>query len=282
MESTIKKTACITGATSGIGAAFAKKLAEQGFDLIITGRRKEIIEAFANNLSNEYKVTVKVIIAELSDDERLDLLSKTVKETENLEILVNNAGFNNKSYFHEEDISLYEKMIKVHNLALIRLCHCALPNMISKGKGTIINVSSIAALVPVPVNSVYSASKSFVKIFSESIHLELKGTGVNVQALCPGMTITDFHERIGFDRNTYYKNKGLMKAMTPEDVVEISLQYIKKDKAICIPGKHNLLLSYLFKIVPQPLLYKMVSSIGSIKDKTSTNSQTNTVQKKSE
>lgn len=275
MKSNKKKTACITGATSGIGAAFAKKFAEQGFDLIITGRRKEIIESLSTNLSNEYKVNVKVIIAELSDDERLGLLTKTVKETKNIEILVNNAGFNKESYFHEEDSSTYENMIKVHNLALIRLCHCVLPNMISMGKGIIINVSSMGALTPLPISAVSSASKSFMKLFSESIHLELKGTGVKVQALCPGMTITDFHERLGFDKKTYYKDKGLMKAMTPEEVVEVSLQYLAKDKAICIPGRHNQILSYLVKILPQSLIYKIVSSTGPIKDKASNNSLTN-------
>ena len=108
-------------------------------------------------------------------------------------------------------------------------------------------------------NAVYSASKSFVKLFTESIYLELQGTGVKVQALCPGMTRTDFHERMGFDKNIFYKDKGMLKAMTPEEVVGISLQYLEKDKVVCVPGGNNKLSRFLLKVLPQAVIYKMVS-----------------------
>lgn len=257
----MRKTACITGATSGIGAAFAKRLAKQGYDLMITGRRKEKIESLSNTLSKETKINVEVIIAELSDDKNLDLLAEKIKKITNLEILVNNAGFAKENFFHEEDFSTHEIMLKVHNLALIKLCHAALPNMVSKGKGIIINVSSLGAFTPLPINAVYSASKSFTKLFTESIYLELQGTGVKVQALCPGMTITDFHEKLGFDKNTYYKDKGMMKAMTPEEVVDISLQYLEKDKVLCVPGGNNKLSRFLLKVLPLAVIYKMTSSM---------------------
>ena len=261
MNSIDRKTACITGATSGIGAAFAKRFAEQGYDLIITGRRKEKIESLSNTLSKENKISVEVIIAELSDDKELELLAEKIKEIKNLEILVNNAGFAKQNLFHEEDFSTHEVMLKVHNLALIKLCHAVLPHMVSKGKGIIINVSSLSAFTPFPTNAIYSASKSFVKLFSESIYLELKGTGVKVQALCPGMTRTDFHEKMGFDKNTFYKDKGMMKAMTPEEVIDISLQYLEKDKVLCVPGGNNKFSSFLLKVLPQAVIYKVVSSM---------------------
>ena len=261
MDSIERKTACITGATSGIGAAFAKKLAEQGYDLIITGRREKIIESLSNDLSKEHKINVEVIIAELSDDKNLDSLAAKIRRIDNLEMLVNNAGFNKESFFPEEDFATYEKMLKVHNLSLMRLCHNVLPNMVSVGKGTIINVSSMGGLTPLPMSAVYSASKSFTKYFTESIYLELRGTGVKVQVLCPGMTITHFHERLGYDKKTYYKDKGLKKAMTPQEVVDISLRYLEKDKVICIPGRHNQFLSFLIKILSQSLIYKIVSSV---------------------
>jgi len=261
MNSRERKTACITGATSGIGAAFAKKFASQGYDLIITGRRKEKIESVSKSLLGQYEINVEVIIAELPDDKELDWLADRIKGIENLEILVNNAGFAKQNLFHEEDFSIYPRMIKVHNLALIKLCHAVLPNMVSKGKGIIINVSSLGALTPFPTNAVYSASKSFVKLFTESISLELQGTGVRVQALCPGMTRTDFHERMGFDKNTFYKDKGLMKAMTPEKVVDIFLQYLEKDQVLCVPGRNNQLSSFLLKVLPQAVIYKFVASM---------------------
>jgi hypothetical protein len=223
MNSVENKTACITGATSGIGAAFARRFAKQGYDLIITGRRKEEIEFLSNTLSKDNGINVKVIIAELSDAEQLDLLVEKIGEITHLEVLVNNAGFAIESAFHEENFLTYEVMLKVHNLALIKLCHIVLPNMVSNGKGTIINVSSLGAFAPLPLNAVYSPSKAFIISFTESIYLELHGTGVKVQALCPGMTITHFHERMGYDKDRFYENKGLMKAMTPGDVVEVSL-----------------------------------------------------------
>ena len=163
--------------------------------------------------------------------------------------------------FHEEDFSTHEVMLKVHNVALIKLCHAVLPSMVSKGKGNIINVSSLSAFTPFPTNAVYSASKAFVTLFTESIHLELKGTGVRVQALCPGMTRTDFHEKMGFDTNTVYKDGGMMKAMTPEEVVSISLRYLEKDKVLCVPGWNNKVSRFLLKVSPQALIYKVVSSM---------------------
>ena len=261
IHSTIRKTACITGATSGIGASFAKRFAQQGYDLIITGRRKEEIESLSNTLSSEHKIYVEVIILELSDDKEIALFAEKLEKIQNLEILVNNAGFAKENFFHKEDFSTYEVMLKVHNLAVIKLCHAVLSNMVSNKKGMIINVASLGAFFPLPINAVYSASKSFVKIFTESIYLELQGTGVKVQALCPGMTRTDFHEKMGFNKNTYYKNKGLMKAMTPEAVVEISLQYLEKDKVLCIVSWHRQLLNYLLRFLPSKVIYKMVSSV---------------------
>jgi len=255
-----RKTACITGATSGIGAAFAERFAKQGYDLIMTGRRQEKIESLSQTLSQEHNIHVEVIIAELSDAQALELLSEKLKNLNSLEILVNNAGFAKENVFHEEDFSTHEIMLKVHNLALIKLCHAVLPNMVSKGKGIIINVSSLGAFTPAPTIAMYSASKAFVKLFTESLYLELQGTGVRVQALCPGFTRTDFHEKMGFDKNTYYKDKGILKAMTPEEVVDISLHYLEKDKVLCVPGWNNKLSSFLLKVLPQAVLYKLVSS----------------------
>lgn len=254
------KAVCITGATSGIGAAFAERFARQGYDLIITGRRQEKIEALAQTLSQKHNIHAEVVIAELSDDQAVEKLSDKLRNMDGLEILVNNAGFAKENFFHEEDFSTHEIMLKVHNLALITLCHAVLPNMVSRGHGKIINVSSLLGFTPSPANAMYSASKAFVKFLTESLYLELQRTGVKVQVLCPGMTITDFHERMGYDKNTFYKDKGMLKAMTPEEVVDISLRYLEKDKVVCVPGRNNKLSAFLLKILPQPLLYKAVSS----------------------
>jgi short-subunit dehydrogenase len=260
MKSTGRKTACITGATSGIGAAYASSFARQGYDLILTGRNKEMIESVANALSRQNNIDVEVVIAELSDDRQLDLLIEKVRATEGLEVLVNNAGFTRESPFHEEDFTSHEMMLKVHNLAPAKLCHAALPKMVSQGKGSIINVSSLAAFLPLPGQALYSGTKAFLKSFTESIHLELLGTGVNVQVLCPGMTRTNFHERIGYDSKTFYRDRGLLRAMTPEEVVNVSLRDLERNKVLCVPGRSRKILRLLLKILPLSVIYKIVSA----------------------
>lgn len=258
MTGSNNKTALITGATSGIGAVFAEKFAARGYDLIITGRRKEKIQSIAEELKKKYSIDVTVISAELSDDKDIESVVSIIKNTENLEVLVNNAGFGKKNNFLEEDITTHENMLTVHCLATMKLTYAALPAMIQNGTGNIINVSSLAALFPLPKNPVYSATKSFINIFSESLHIQLKGTGVRIQALCPGMTRTDFHTRLGMDESEVYKDKGLGKAMTPEEVVDISLNCLEKNKVICVPGSNNKFLSILPRILTKSQIYKIL------------------------
>lgn len=231
----------ITGATSGIGAAFAKKYASLGYNLIITGRREEKIRAFAYELMNKHSIQVEVIIAELSNDNDLENLTNKVRNTD-LSVLINNAGFGLKNNFHEEQPLAIERMVKVHSLAPVKLTHAALLNMVPKKKGAIINVSSIAGFCPYPKNSVYAATKAFVNLFSKSVALELNDIGVKIQAICPGFTVTDFHEKMGFNPSDYYSKRGLFKAMRPEEVVEYSFKALAKNKVICIPGFRNKLI----------------------------------------
>lgn len=246
------KIALITGATSGIGAAFAKVFAQQKYDLILTGRRAEKIQAFAHELRSKNNINVEVIIAELAVDKDVGVLVEKIKSLKHLEILVNNAGFTKKGgKFHEEDIaSFYENMLKVHALATIKLTHAALPHMVANKKGTIINVSSIMAFFPYARQSIYTATKAFVSLFTESIALELKGTGVRIQALCPGLTFSDLHERIGIDIKKLAK-KGVWfyrQPMHPEVVVDKSLRCLAKGKVICVPGFFNKLIVRLYSL----------------------------------
>ena len=193
-----KKIACITGATSGIGAAFAEEFAKQGYDLIITGRRAKKIKAFAIQLVKTYMVHVDVVIADFSDENIIDDLVSKIEPLNNLEILVNNAGYGSEGYFCQEDSESQLAKLHVSDSATIKLSHAVLPNMISKRRGTIINVSSLSACFPAPGAAMYSATRAFLVSFTESIYLELKGTGVKVKALCPGTTMTDFNKKNGF------------------------------------------------------------------------------------
>ena len=252
------KIACITGATSGIGAAFAEEFAKQGYDLIITGRRVKKIKAFAIQLAKTYMIHVDVVIADFSDESIIDDLVSKIESLNNLEILINNAGYGSEGYFCQEDSEAQLAKLHVSDSATIKLCHAVLPNMISNRRGAIINVSSLSACFPVPGAAMYSATRAFLVSFTESIYLELKGTGVNVQVLCPGTTKTDFHEKLGFDTTDYYKNRGIIKSLTTDQVVKSSLKYLKKDKVLCIPGVFNHFLWVTFKLIPRKLTYSVV------------------------
>jgi short-subunit dehydrogenase len=248
------KTAVITGATSGIGAAYAARFAEEGHDLVITGRRKKKIEAFADKIKEEHGVNVEVVLAELSTEEGLQTLVDIISNRQ-IEILVNNAGFGVNSLYQECDLKAMEQMAKVNVLVPMKLIRIVLPGMVERRKGTIINVSSESAFLIIPKNSVYSGGKAFLKSFTEGLHLDLMNTGVKVQAVCPGFTRTDFHEKMGMNKSRQ-KNKGLMKWMSPEEVVDISLKDLEKNKVICIPGIHTKLLIRLLNLFPKNAYYK--------------------------
>ncbi len=236
------KIAFITGATSGIGATFAKVLASQKYDLVITGRREEKIQAFAAELRSKNNIKVEVIIAELANVKDIDMLVEKITNIKNLEILINNAGFAKKgSRFYEENITVYEDMLKVHALATIKLTQAALPTMVTNNIGSIINVSSIMSFFPCARQSIYVATKAFISLFTESIALELKGTGVRVQALCPGLTFSDLHERIGVDVEKLAKKRVWLwqSPMHSKVVVDKSFKYLAKGKIICVPGFFN-------------------------------------------
>jgi short-subunit dehydrogenase len=228
--------------------------------LILTGRRKERIDSLAETLSKDHSIDVEVIIAELSDDRQLGLLLEKVRTAKGLEVLVNNAGFAKENPFHEESVTTHETMLKVHNLAPVKLCHAVLPDMVARRKGAIINVSSLAAFLPLPGEAMYSGTKAFLKSFTESIHLELRGTGVSAQVLCPGMTRTDFHERMGYDPKSFYRDSGMLKAMTAEEVVEASLRDLERNNVLCVPGTNRKMVLLLMKFLPRSTIYRIVAA----------------------
>jgi uncharacterized protein len=258
MKTKLNKTACITGATSGIGAAFAEEFAKQGYNLLITGRRQVKINHFAKKLRHQYQVKVEVVIADFSNEKVIDLLGSKIGQIAGLEILVNNAGYGSEGSFCEEKSQAQMAKLHVCSSSAVKLCHAVLPNMLANNKGIIINVSSLSACFPAPGAAMYSATRAFLVSFTESLYLELKGTGVQVQVLCPGTTKTDFHEKLGFDPENYYQNKGLLKILTTKQVVKASLINLKKDKVVCIPGLFNYFSWVIFKIIPRKLTYKIV------------------------
>jgi short-subunit dehydrogenase len=191
----MRKTALITGASSGIGAAFARKLAAQQYDLVLIARRKERLTSLATELHQQFHFDVEVLVADLSCPGDIEHIEQRIGELGALDMLVNNAGFGIPGTFVENPVERYLEMIAVHVLASVHLCHATLPGMIARGQGAIINLSSIGAFLIAPRDETYCATKAYLLIFSETLQAELAGTGVRVQALCPGFTDTEFHDQ---------------------------------------------------------------------------------------
>jgi len=253
----IKRTALITGATSGIGAEYARRLAVDGFDLILTGRRSEKINALAAELSQSYGSEVKVILIELSDSMQVAEFIEKIKDRD-IHLLINNAGFGTTKFFHQEPLELQEKMVATHILAHIKIIYAILPEMIKKGAGIIINVSSSGAFLPSPKTATYSGTKAFLRAFTESLHIELEGTGVQVQVVCPGLTRTDMHSRLGIPEE-YMVDWGPYQWILPQEVVACSFRCLKMKKVVCIPGRLTRVQVFMRHVLPESLYYKSAS-----------------------
>ena len=252
-----KPTAVITGATSGIGAEYARRLAADGYNLIITGRREEKIKALADELSQTCDCTVAVFLVELSNPRQVDDFIESIQD-QDIDLLVNNAGFGTTKFFHREPFDIYEKMIAAHIVAHIKIIYAILPKMIKKGSGAIINVSSAGAFLPSPKTVTYSGTKAFLVAFTESLHMELEGTGVQVQAVCPGLTRTDMHVRIGITEE-FTPDWGPFQWISPKEVVACSMRCLKKKKVLCLPGRMNKIQVFLRRLIPEGLYYQTTS-----------------------
>ncbi|PLX21237.1 MAG: NAD(P)-dependent oxidoreductase [Marinilabiliales bacterium] len=252
-----KPCALITGATSGIGAAFANRLAQDGFDLILHGRKQKELTERAKILEESYHTKVEIILAELSQTEEIKKVEERIKSLDRLDMLINNAGYWEPGYLWERSPESLEAMIMVHSVAPIKFIRAALPHMLEQKSGDIINVSSIGAYLNMATTENYGASKAYLINLTESLHVSLMGTGIRVQALIPGFTVTNFHSRLGADFTKEQK-----KWLQPEDVVDKSLRGLEKAQVLCIPGFKRRLIVKLFKALPRRLFYKMMHAIG--------------------
>jgi short-subunit dehydrogenase len=237
--------ALVTGASSGIGATFARALARRGYGLVLVARRKDRLEALARELDGE------ALPADLTNAAELKLVEERIAAAEDLELLVNNAGFGAMGRFWEADLDGQDRMHRLHIDATVRLTHAALRGMVARGKGGVINVSSVAGFVQSPGSTSYGATKRWMNAFTEGLYLELKSAGspVKVQALCPGFTYSEFHDVAGMDRNLIARRLWLR----AEDVVEASLGGLDRGDLFVIPGWRYKFLVRLLGIVPDGL-----------------------------
>jgi hypothetical protein len=246
---TSRSVALITGSSAGIGAMFARKLAERGYDLILVARRKGRLDELAAELAGTYDIDATALPADLTRDEDVEAVTRRIAQTENFEFLVNNAGFGTVPFFVETEIESQEAMVRLHVLATMRLTHAALGGLIARDRGFIVNVSSVAGFFSSPSNVVYCATKAWINNFTAGLAVELEKTGVTVQALCPGFTYSEFHDVTGMDRASVPRTWWL----SAEYVVDESLKALAGGKLYCIPSLRYKLITKLLGSLPRPL-----------------------------
>jgi short-subunit dehydrogenase len=251
-----RRVALVTGASSGIGAAFARELARRGWDLILVARRANRLEELARELEAARGVRVEVLPADLTVDADLAKVAERIARAGNLELLVNNAGFGSRGNFFEAELEGQERMHRLHVLAAMRLTHAALAGMVARGRGGLINVSSVAAFGSTPGSVSYSATKAWMNSFTEALALELRAAGspVRVQALCPGFTRTEFQEAAKIDRNIIPRGWW----MSAEEVVAASLGGLERGRLIVVPGLRYKLMVLMLRLIPRSLRHTMV------------------------
>ena len=241
-------TALVTGATAGIGYAFAERLASLGADLVLVARDVPRLEERAAHLREAYGVAVEVLAADLADREQLHRVAARLSDPDRpVEVLVNNAGFGLNSAFGETDLRDEERLLAVMVRADGVLTKAVLPGMVERGSGTVVNASSIAAFLH---RGTYSAAKAYVLVFTEGLAVELRGTGVQVQALCPGLTRTEFHERSADDISRIPSVAWL----SVEQVVDGSLRDLARRKVVSVPGWQYAWLPTLLRLLPRGLV----------------------------
>lgn len=237
-------TALVTGPTAGIGRAFAETLARQGHDLVLVARDEGRLTTLADDLRARAAVTVEVLPADLSDRAGLDVVASRLRGGA-VDLLVNNAGFGVNQAFTGGDLDEEQRMLDVLVTAVMRLTHAAVPGMVERGSGGVLNVSSIAGWI---TGGTYSAAKAWVTVFSESLATELSGTGVHVTAACPGYVRTEFHDRAGMDMSSVPAWLWL----TPQQVVDRALADLRAGRPVSVAGAQYRALSAVARYAPRP------------------------------
>lgn len=241
--------ALITGASSGIGRALAFVFAEHGYDLVLVARTQASLNEVKGTCESKHKVSVSLIVADLSEREAANAVFTTVKNSGTpIDVLVNNAGIGDYGWFHESALERQQHMIDVNITSLMQLTRLFVTDMVSRGKGRILNIASTAAFQPGPTMAVYFATKSFVLHFSEAIANELKGTGVTVTVVCPGATQSRFEDTARMNGKGLFSKKG---HPTSEAVARFSYDALMKGKVVAIHGALNRFLTWTVRFSPR-------------------------------
>ncbi|TDD44560.1 SDR family oxidoreductase [Nonomuraea terrae] len=246
-------TALITGATAGLGAAFARRLAADAFSLVLVAREESRLEGAAEQLKLRYGVSVEVLPADLATEEGLAAVEARLRD--GVDLLVNNAGFGHPGRFPDVPVADEQRMLKVHCEAVLRLTLAVLPGMRRRGRGAIVNVASVAAFFP---RGTYSASKAWVVNFSESAAAGIRNPRIRIMALCPGFVRTEFHERAAIDSSSI---PGFL-WLEADDVVRAAMRDLAVGKRVSIPDPRYKAVVAVGRFVPRRLQALVASRIG--------------------
>jgi len=233
MSASAKGTVLITGASSGIGAVYADRLAHRGYDLILVARSEDKLKLLAERIEKTTGRQVRILAADLNAREDLARIEGVLKTDKSITGLVNNAGFGSAAPLLEASVDKMEEMIGLNVTALTRLTYAAVPSLVERGGGTIINIASIVAIAPELLNGVYGGSKAYVLAFSQSLTHELADKNIRVQAVLPGATATDFWNVLGVPVEQLPESIGVMAA---EDMVDASLAALQQGERVTIPA----------------------------------------------
>mgnify|MGYP006275371699 CR=1 FL=1 len=241
----------ITGASSGIGREFALQYAAAGHDVVLVARNAEKLHALAADIHARFSVGAQVLVADLTERGQLATVEARLRDDASpVDVLVNNAGFGTVAPFREVDLAREQEMLDVLVVAVMRLSAAALPGMIKRNRGGVIVVSSVAGWFP---SGTYSAAKSWATVFSESVAGELRNTGAHIMALCPGFTVTQFHETAGLDPTSVPKFMWL----DVRDVVAAAIRDFQRGKVISTPSLRYKTLGWVMRSVPRGVWHKL-------------------------
>ena len=241
--------AVITGATSGIGAAYADRLAAEGYNLLLTGRREDELAAECDRLRQRYPVEVEYRLVDLAEADQREALVQEVTLLPRLDALINNAGYAEDGRFGDLNWSRHQALLDVHVTSTLQLTHAALPNLI-RARGLLINLASVASWLPTPQSALYGPTKSFVRAFTETLALSYRRDGLRALAVCPGFTVTDFHARLGLDPESFYKRRGITRAWSAKAVVERSFNDLARGRVLSIQGWNYRLIVAVLRHLP--------------------------------
>jgi short-subunit dehydrogenase len=249
-------TCLVTGASSGIGAEIARQLAARGRGVTLTARRKDRLEALADELTERHGVRAETVACDLSSPAARKRMVKTLAERgRDVEVLVNNAGFGSAGRFQELDPEAELRMVRTNVEAVVDLCTEYVPQMVARRRGAVLNVASVAAYQPVPRQATYAATKAFVLSFTEGLHVDLKGTGVTATTLCPGPTRTEFGETADIP-DELFEIPGLV--YSAEQMAVAGVEAMERGRRTVVPGATNLVGALGGRLMPRALVLPLI------------------------